>query len=203
MAAAALAGCGGSKSSTTTSTTTAVPDPAAAMRALIGSSASLGGSVHTLYQGTNWAVVAATSANKATAYAFRLSDGQWVPDRSGRVKLKILGPQPGATTTRTPQGRDRVQLEHAVRRVGDLGRRYRAAREGRRLAHERDDLRRARKAAEAGDAHRVRLCAHDRDWQRGGLDVQGRLSRAKCARRRKPAAKARRIASHDGRHHGE
>jgi hypothetical protein len=102
LAAAALAGCGGSKS-TTTSTTTAVPDPAAAMQALLGSSASLGGSIHTLYQGATWAVVESTSANKATAYAFRLSDGRWVADRSGRVKLKILGPQPGATTSRTPQ----------------------------------------------------------------------------------------------------
>lgn len=102
LAAAALAGCGGSKS-TTTSTTTPMPDPAAAMRALIGNSASLGASVHTLYQGSTWAVVQSTSANKATAYAFRLSDGHWIVDRSGRVKLKILGPQPGATTTRTPQ----------------------------------------------------------------------------------------------------
>jgi hypothetical protein len=102
LAAAALAGCGGSKS-TTTSTTTSVPDPAAAMRALLGSSVSLGGSVHTLYQGSTWAVVEATSANKATAYAFRLSDGHWVPDRSDRVKLKILGPPPGSTVGRKPQ----------------------------------------------------------------------------------------------------
>jgi hypothetical protein len=102
LAAAVLAGCGGSKS-TTTSTTTPVPDPAAAMQALLGSAPTLGGSVHTLYQGSTWAVVEATSANKVTAYAFRLSDGKWVADRSGRVKLTILGPQPGATTTPTPQ----------------------------------------------------------------------------------------------------
>ncbi|HEX4520041.1 MAG TPA: hypothetical protein VH063_10725 [Gaiellaceae bacterium] len=100
---ALLAGCGSSRTPTTTATTAAVPDPAAAMRALLGGSTSVGGSVRTLYQGSTWAVVQATSLNQARAVAFRLVGGHWVADRSGRVKLKILGPQPGATASKTPQ----------------------------------------------------------------------------------------------------
>ncbi len=73
------------------------------MRALVGAHAVLGGSVTTLYQGSTWAVVEATSVNQARAVAFRLVGGRWVPDVSNRVKLKILGPQPGSTAARTPQ----------------------------------------------------------------------------------------------------
>jgi hypothetical protein len=111
LSVAALAGCGGSKSPTTTSTV-AVPDPAAAMRALHPGTSALGiTSFHTLYQGSTWAVVEATGPNQARATAFRLSDGHWIPDLSNRVKLKILGPQPGGTAPHTPQ----VAIEFTAR----------------------------------------------------------------------------------------
>ena len=73
------------------------------MRALIASEPALAGKVKTLYQGSTWAVVQSTAPGKANAVAFRLVGGKWVPDRSGKVKLSILGPQPGATAARRPQ----------------------------------------------------------------------------------------------------
>ena len=45
-----------------------------------------------VFQGPEWAVV--LDAGKATAQ--RLVDGKWVPDRSGTVKISILGPDPGS-----------------------------------------------------------------------------------------------------------
>ncbi len=94
------AGCGGSKP--VPETTAAVPDPAVSMRALIATSPNLAGTVRTLYQGSEWAVVQSTSPGKASAVAFRLVAGRWQADQSARVKIDILGPQPrsrGAPTT--------------------------------------------------------------------------------------------------------
>jgi hypothetical protein len=69
------AGCGSGKSA---STTTAGPaDPAQAA-----------GGGHTIYQGTEWSVV--VKGGQATA--LHLVDGEWRPDRSGRVKVTFLGP---------------------------------------------------------------------------------------------------------------
>jgi hypothetical protein len=100
---AVLAGCGSSSKPVTT-TTVSVPDPAAAMRALITTDPALGGTVHTLYQGTDWSVVESTSPQKASAVAFRLVGGRWRADRSNRVKISILGPEAGAPhAPRTPQ----------------------------------------------------------------------------------------------------
>jgi hypothetical protein len=99
LAAVALAGCGGSKTATTRATTTVakIPDPAAAMRRLIAAEPSLAGKVATLYIGGPWAVVSSTSPGKAHAVVFHLAGNRWVPDRSGGVKISILGPQPGTT----------------------------------------------------------------------------------------------------------
>jgi hypothetical protein len=70
------AGCGSGKSA---STTTTPPGPAQAA-----------GGGHTIYHGTEWSVV--VKGGQATA--LRLVDGQWRPDRSGRVKVTFLGPHP-------------------------------------------------------------------------------------------------------------
>jgi hypothetical protein len=100
----ALAGCGGgSKQTSSTTTTVAVPDPAAAMQALILQQPSLAGTVRTLYQGSSWSVVESLSPGHAHAVPFELVGGHWQADRSGTVKLKILGPQPGATAATLPQ----------------------------------------------------------------------------------------------------
>ena len=77
-----LAACGSSKKPTTT--TTAAPP---------------GRRGHVLYQGTEWAV--STSGDKATAY--HLVGSRWVADRSGKVKIDILGPKPGSKAAAIPQ----------------------------------------------------------------------------------------------------
>jgi hypothetical protein len=64
-----LAGCGGSSKP-------AAPGPGTVM-----------------FQGTEWAVV--LDHGKATAQRF--VDGDWVPDRSGTVKIRVLGPDPDST----------------------------------------------------------------------------------------------------------
>jgi hypothetical protein len=103
VAVAVLAGCGGSNTTTSSTTTAAVPDPAAAMRALVASHPELAGAVRTLYQGSSWAVVQSTAGGKAHAVVFQLVGGKWLPDLNGRVKVKILGPQPGARVAGVPQ----------------------------------------------------------------------------------------------------
>lgn len=72
--AALAAGCGSGKSA---STTTTPADPAQAV-----------GGGHTIYQGTEWSVV----VKGGLATALHLVDGEWRPDRSGRVKVTLLGP---------------------------------------------------------------------------------------------------------------
>jgi hypothetical protein len=69
------AGCGSGK------TTPPPPPPNPAQAA---------GGGHTIYHGTAWAVV--VKGGQATA--LHLVDGQWRPDRSGRVKVTFLGPRP-------------------------------------------------------------------------------------------------------------
>lgn len=103
--AAALAGCGGGSKhpAATTTVPVSVPDPAAAMRALIGRQPSLAGTVHTLYQGSTWSVVESTGTGKAHAVAFHLVAGAWRPDETGAVKVSILGPEPGAHAPTIPQ----------------------------------------------------------------------------------------------------
>jgi hypothetical protein len=99
---ALLAGCGGG-SKTTTSTTTAMPDPGAAMRTLIAANPKLAGTVRVLSNSGTWAVVQTTHGDTAHAVAFRFDGHEWVPDLTGKVKVAILGPQPGATAPKLPQ----------------------------------------------------------------------------------------------------
>jgi hypothetical protein len=83
----ALAACGGG--SKHAATTTTAPSP----------SSALGAGARTLYQGGKWSVV--VSGTKATV--LHLRGNRWVPDRSGKVEIEILGPQPGATADPIPQ----------------------------------------------------------------------------------------------------
>jgi hypothetical protein len=69
--------CGSGKSASSSTTTSGPPDP----------SAAVGG--HTIYQGTEWAVV--VKGDQATA--LHLVGDAWRPDRSGRVKVELLGPR--------------------------------------------------------------------------------------------------------------
>ena len=75
LVAVLAAACGSSKSAPPTTTAAGTPDPAAAS----------GG--HTLFQGTEWAVV----VKGAQAAALHLVGNAWRPDRSGRVKVTLLG----------------------------------------------------------------------------------------------------------------
>jgi hypothetical protein len=74
--AVAAAGCGSSSATRTTTTHHAPPDPAAA----------IGG--RTLYRGGDWAVV----RKGDTAVAVHRVGDVWRPDRTGRVKVELLGP---------------------------------------------------------------------------------------------------------------
>lgn len=86
MVLLALAGCGGSAHS---AATTAGP---------AGPAATVGAGAKTLYRATNgWAVV----QQGAKAVALRLVGGKWRPDRSGAVRVRILGPE--HTVARQPQ----------------------------------------------------------------------------------------------------
>lgn len=83
----ALAACGGG--SKHAATTTTVPSPAIYE----------GHGAKTLYQGGKWSVVVAGT----TATVLHLRGDRWVPDRSGRVLVEILGPRPGSTVDAIPQ----------------------------------------------------------------------------------------------------
>ena len=75
-----LAACGGGKHAATTTTPPKVPTP---------------GPGQVLYSNPPWAVV--VDADKATA--LHLVNNRWVPDRSGTVKIAILGPKGHAKPT--------------------------------------------------------------------------------------------------------
>lgn len=81
-----LAACGSSPKHVT-------PPPASTPAGLLGA----GGRV--LYAGGNWAVV----VNGTQAVAARRVAGRWRADRTGVVKLTILGPHPGGKAAPTPQ----------------------------------------------------------------------------------------------------
>jgi len=82
---ALLAGCGGSSKQAATTSTASTPPPP--------------GPGKVLYAGGPWAVV----LHGGVATAYHLVGSTWHADRSGRVKIDILGPQPGATVTSIPQ----------------------------------------------------------------------------------------------------
>jgi hypothetical protein len=73
VAALLLGGCGGSSK----------PKPPPA-----GPAVSLGAGAKTLYRAGMWAVV----TRSGTAVAMHLVGDAWQPDRSGKVKIRILGP---------------------------------------------------------------------------------------------------------------
>ena len=54
---------------------------------------------------------------------FRFDGKEWVPDQTGKVKVAVLGPQPGTTAAASPAGGNRDHLEAPVRRLRALGRR--------------------------------------------------------------------------------
>jgi hypothetical protein len=97
---ALLAGCGGGSKNASTST---VPSAAAAMNDLIAKHPALAGHVEVLFESPAWAVVESKRKGKASAVAFRLVKGAWVPDRSGSVHLTVIGPKAGSTTSDSPQ----------------------------------------------------------------------------------------------------
>ena len=101
VAAALLAGCGSGSGKETS--TASVPGPAAAMGDLIAGDPSLAGRVEVLFQSPAWAVIESRGAGKASAVAFHLVKGAWIPDRSGSVSLTIIGPKAGSTTSDSPQ----------------------------------------------------------------------------------------------------
>ena len=104
LAVALLAACGGgSKPQPAGTTAPAGPDPAAAMEALIGLQPKLEGLVRTDFQGSSWAVVQSSAGTKANAVAFELVRGKWQADQTGKVKITILGPQPGSHADALPQ----------------------------------------------------------------------------------------------------
>jgi hypothetical protein len=84
---AVAAGCGSTKTAAPPTTTT-VPSPTTALPG-----------THALYAGGNWAVLLRGS----DAVAAHLVQGRWRLDRSGRVKIEILGPAPGSTAPKLPQ----------------------------------------------------------------------------------------------------
>src|SRR5919197_444223 len=84
---AALAGCGGSSHGTAT-----------ARRAPAGPASALPGA-HNLYDGGGWGVVVA----HGRAFAVHRVAGHWRVDSSGRGRIAILGPPPGAVAPARPQ----------------------------------------------------------------------------------------------------
>jgi hypothetical protein len=61
------------------------------------------GRARRLYVGGDWAVASIQDNGDAYAAAFRLVNGRWRADLSRRVKVRILGPDPGTTADATPQ----------------------------------------------------------------------------------------------------
>jgi hypothetical protein len=59
--------------------------------------------VRTLYNAGGWAVVQATAPGRARAWAVRRVGDRWRVDRSQRVKVRVLGPDPGTKTAPVPQ----------------------------------------------------------------------------------------------------
>ena len=57
-----------------------------------------GSKVETLYSGGDWVV----DLNNGKAEVQHHVNGKWVVDRSGAVKIEILGPKPGETLTSNP-----------------------------------------------------------------------------------------------------
>jgi hypothetical protein len=66
--------------------------------ALLAGCGGSGAKVETLYSGGDWVV----DVNNGKAEVQHHVNGKWVVDRSGGVKIEILGPKPGETLTANP-----------------------------------------------------------------------------------------------------
>jgi hypothetical protein len=79
-----LVGCGKSK-----------PKASTTPAATVGPAAVLGQGARVIYQSSGWAVV----VNGSKAVAAHLVKGTWTADRSGQVKVELLGPASGRGPT--------------------------------------------------------------------------------------------------------
>jgi hypothetical protein len=83
------------------------PSPARSLDALVRAQPALAvfatRRARELYVGGDWAVASVRSERRAYAAAFRLVKGGWRADLSRRVKIRILGPDPGSKAAATPQ----------------------------------------------------------------------------------------------------
>jgi hypothetical protein len=104
---ALLAACGGEAPKVATPKAKAAPSPARALDALVRREPALGmfasGHARRLYVGGDWAVASIRGGGEAYAAAFRLVNGRWRADLSRRVKVRVLGPDPGSKADPTPQ----------------------------------------------------------------------------------------------------
>jgi hypothetical protein len=66
--------------------------------ALLAGCGGSGSKVETLYSGGDWVV----DLNGGKAEVQHHVNGKWAVDRSGSVKIEILGPKPGGTLTANP-----------------------------------------------------------------------------------------------------
>jgi hypothetical protein len=96
-----VAACGGGSEPTTTKATPAA-GPAAAVEAL-DRPGFAGKKARTLYRAGGWAVVQIAAPPRAYAAAVRLVGNRWRVDRSRRVKVRVLGPDPGTKAAAVPQ----------------------------------------------------------------------------------------------------
>jgi DNA-binding transcriptional ArsR family regulator len=92
-----VAACGGGGSTSASTTTSDAGNPASAVEA------PPGGRVRTLYDAGGWAVVQAAARGRARAWVVQRVGDRWRVDRSQRVKVRILGPDPGTKAAPVPQ----------------------------------------------------------------------------------------------------
>ena len=104
LAVVVVAACGSSKNTAPPPpTTTAPPSPTAGIP---------GGEA--LYVGGNWAVVLAGDQ----AVAVHLVNTTWHTDRSGRVRIAVLGPKPGSVAPKLPQVAAELRAPRALVETG-------------------------------------------------------------------------------------
>ena len=129
-----------------------------------------GSKVDTLYSGGEWVV----DLNNGKAEVQHLVNGKWVVDRSGSVKIEILGPKPGETLTGNPpqvaitMHSQTPLVESALWLDGN-----RLLEKGGGTPTNGTIYGAPAKRARPWDARRSRLCAHRDDRHRRQLDLSG------------------------------